>query len=87
MLDVMHRHHEAIAADVLLTRAAETFVATFFDHITAADPASFDEALEKLFLLHVGGFYALPEARFEQVVEALVTLRGIEKLAAMVLLA
>ena len=76
LLDVVHRHHDAIAADVLLTRAAETFVDTFFDHLAAADPASFAEALEKLFLLHVGTFYRLPEARFEQVVEALVTLHA-----------
>ena len=74
LLDAVHRHHDAIAADVLLTRAAETFVDTFFDHLGEADPASFAEALEKLFLLHVGGFYALSEARFEQVVEALVML-------------
>ena len=76
LLDVVHRHHDAIAADVLLTRAAETFVDTFFDHLATADPTSFAEALEKLFLLHEGGFYRLPEARFEQVVEALVTLHA-----------
>ena len=76
LLDVMHQHHDAIAADVLLSRAAETFVATFFDHLAEADPAPFAYALEKLFLLHVGTFYRLPEARFEQVVEALVTLHA-----------
>ncbi len=76
LLDVVHRHHDAITADVLLSRAAETFVATFFDHLAEADPAPFAYALEKLFLLHVGTFYRLPEARFEQVVEALVTLHA-----------
>ena len=76
LLDVVHRHHEAIAADVLLTRATETFVDTFFGDLGADGPTSFGEALEKLFLLHAGGFYRLAEARFEQVVEALVTLHA-----------
>lgn len=72
---MVHRHHDAIADDALLARAAETFVATFFDHLDA-DSVPFADALEKLFLLHTGGFYRLPEARFEQVIEALVTLHA-----------
>ncbi len=74
LLDALHRHHEAVAADVLLTRAAETFVAAFFEALAGSGPEAFSEALEKLFLLHTGGFYRLPEARFEQVIEALVAL-------------
>ena len=76
LLAAVHQHHEAIAADALLARAAETFITTFFEHLAVADPAPLADALEKLFLLHTGGFYRLPEARFEQVVEALVTLHA-----------
>ncbi len=76
LLDAVHRHHEAIDADALLGRAVETFVASFFEHLADVGPASHTDALEKLFLLHTGGFYALPEARFEQVIEALVTLHA-----------
>lgn len=76
LLDVLYQHREAIATDALLARAAETFVATFFGHLDAVQPAEVAEALEKLFLLHTGGFYRLPEARFEQVVEALVELHA-----------
>ena len=76
LLDALHQHHEAVAADVLLARAAETFITTFFEHLATADPASLADALEKFFLLHTGGFYTLPEARFEQVIEALVTLHA-----------
>ena len=55
LLDAVHRHHEAIAADALLGRAVETFVTSFFEHLAADGPASHADALEKLFLLHTGG--------------------------------
>ncbi len=76
LLDALHQHHEAVAADALLARAAETFITTFCEHLATADPAPLADALEKLFLLHTGGFYTLPQARFEQAVEALVTLHA-----------
>ena len=76
LLDAIHQHHETVAHDALLARAAETFITTFLEHLATADPAPLADALEKLFLLHTGGFYTLPEARFEQVVEALVMLHA-----------
>lgn len=76
LLDAVHQHHETVADDALLARAAEIFVTTFFEHLAAADPAPLADALEKFFLLHTGGFYTLPEARFEQMIEALVTLHA-----------
>ena len=76
LLDVLYRHREAIATDALLARAAETFVTTFFDHLDATPATDVAGALEKLFLLHTSGFYSLPKACFEQVVEALVGLHA-----------
>lgn len=76
LLDVVHQHHEAIADDALLNRATETFLATFFDHLARAESSAFAESLEKLFLLHTGRFYTLSEARFERVIEALVTVHS-----------
>ncbi|MFQ5570462.1 MAG: hypothetical protein ACE5G0_12345 [Rhodothermales bacterium] len=76
LLDVVHRQHDSLAGDALLTRAVETFVTTFFDHLSDGPPGAFAGELEKWFLLHTGGFYALPDARFEQVVEALVALHA-----------
>ncbi len=76
LLDALHRHREAVAADALLARAAETFVTAFFEALAGGAPEALAEELEKLFLLHTGGFYRLPEARFEQVVEALVRLHA-----------
>ena len=68
--DAVHRQHEALPGDPLLARAAETLVTTFFKAFEAG-PAP-EDALEKLFLLHTGGFYTLHEPHFERVVEALV---------------
>ncbi len=76
LLDVVHRHHEAVAADALLGRAVETFVASFFEHLASDRPDDHADALEKLFLLHTGGFYTLPEAHFEHAIETLVTLHA-----------
>ena len=73
LLDFLHQHHEAIAREALLSQAADTFATVFFSQLPADAPEPFAEALEKLFLLHNGGFYRLSEARFETVVEALVT--------------
>lgn len=76
LLDVLHRHHAAITDDPLLAHAVETFVGVFFDTLDVAVPAPHADVLEKLFLLHTGGFYRLSEAHFDQVVEALVALHS-----------
>ncbi len=76
LLDRLHRHHAAVAADPLLARAAETVVDAFCEALAATGPAAVADELEKLFLLHTGGFYRLPADRFEPVVEALVTLHA-----------
>ncbi len=75
LLDAVYNHHQTLHTDPLLAHAVETFIATFFDHLDD-DLRPFADLLEKLFLLHTGGFYPLPEARFDQVVEALVTLHA-----------
>ena len=76
VLDFLHQHHQAIAREAVLRQAAETFSITFFSQLSADAPAPFAEALEKLFLLHKGGFYRLSNAHFEAVVEALVTIHA-----------
>lgn len=73
LLRTLYRHRKAVAGDTLLAHAAATFETAFFDELSGG-PEGLDEALETLFLLHTGGFYRLPPARFEQVTEALVTL-------------
>ena len=73
LLDVLHRHHGAIAADVLLDRAVETFLNVLFRALEQADGiAAQAEVLEKLFLLHQGRQYRLPADRYARVVEGLV---------------
>jgi len=76
LLDFVHRHHAAIADDALLGRAVQTFTETFLAHLATGEPAPHTDALEKLFLLHTGGFYRLTEPHFEQVVEALVLIHA-----------
>lgn len=72
LLDFLHQHHEAVAREALLARAAETFATSFFAQLSIDASKTLTEPLEKLFLLHNGGFYPLSNTRFEKVVEALV---------------
>ncbi len=71
LLDFVYRHRATIPSDPLLAQAVTTFVATFQAVLPAEEPALGDE-LERLFLLHTGGFFRLPEAFFGEVVAALV---------------
>lgn len=73
LLAFVYRHRGAIAGDPLLGQAVATFASTFLAELAQAEPAGYMHELETLFLLHTGGFYALPPAQFEQVVAALVT--------------
>lgn len=74
LVDLIHRHREMVAEDPLLGRAVKVFSDHFFERLPAADLPAVKPALEKLFLLHVGGFHRLEERHFEQVVEHLVAL-------------
>lgn len=79
LLDVLHRHHATATTDPLWKRAIATFLEAFFETCSAdpqARPATYPDVLEKLFLLHTGGFYMLPAHRFEHVVEQLVKLHA-----------
>ena len=74
VIDLVHRNRSSIAGDEQLGRAFGMFTSAFFSRLEGDDPAAHRGELEKLFLLHVGGFYPLEGARFERVVEGLVSL-------------
>lgn len=82
LLDALHHRHAEVAADPLLARAVETFVATFFETLAASRAENFETELEKLFLLHTGGFYPLDARQFERVVACLVTINAARPAAA-----
>ncbi|MDX1546611.1 MAG: DUF2726 domain-containing protein [Rhodothermales bacterium] len=75
-LAAVHREHAALPGDPMLAAAAETLTATFLAAVQRDGPGPHADALETLFLLHTGAFYALPPPRFEAVVEALVTIHA-----------
>gem|GEM_PF-4756941 len=63
--------------DASLSRSVTTFTEAFFAALErASDVRPFKEALDKALLLHAGGFFRLPPARFEQCVGSLVALFG-----------
>ena len=81
LLDLVHRHRQAVAEDALLKHAVDVFARTFVERVAGALDAgsatvSLKANLEKLFLLHVGGFHRLEPSRFERVVVALVELHA-----------
>lgn len=77
VLEVAHRRAADLPDDPLLARALRTFVPAFFDDLDrTGDDDAFAEALEKLVLLHTGGFFRVPDARFEAAVERLVRLHA-----------
>ena len=69
---VLHRHHQAMSGDPLLHRASEAFVQGVGPELEKSDQSPDLVLLEKLFLLHQGGFLRLPSALFERVVVRLV---------------
>lgn len=75
LLDFVYRHRAAIPSDPLLEQAVTTFVSTF-QAALAEDGAHLGDELERLFLLHTGGFYRLPDAVFAAVVAHLVRLHA-----------
>ncbi|QXD17052.1 DUF2726 domain-containing protein [Rhodocaloribacter litoris] len=70
VLEVAHRHAPALRDDPLLARAMQTFVTAFFTDREAGTAT--DELLEKLLLLHRGGFLSLPDAHLDALVVHLV---------------
>ncbi|MEX1054749.1 MAG: hypothetical protein WED81_01885, partial [Rhodothermales bacterium] len=74
VIDLVHRHGHAVSGDEQLGRAFEMFANVYFSRLEGADPAAHRTELEKLFLLHVGGYYPLEARQFEHVVESLVRL-------------
>lgn len=76
LLDVLYRHRQEVANDPLLKHAVDVFADAFGDRIADGEIASLKADLEKLFLLHAGGFHRLEPAQFERVVVALVELHA-----------
>lgn len=71
VLDVLHRHGAAAAGEAPVGHAVEVGVAALLAAFAEA-PAAHAGAAEKLFLLHAGGFHALPPERFAALVAGLV---------------
>ncbi len=67
-LDLLHRHRSALAVDPLWRHAAQVLVQELHRRLSEVSEA----VLERLFLLHTGRLYALPEAIFTDVVAELV---------------
>ncbi|MEX0600186.1 MAG: DUF2726 domain-containing protein [Rhodothermales bacterium] len=76
LLDLVHRHRDAVAENALLSHAVDVFEETFFERLPEEDPAAMLPKLEKLFLLHAGGYHALRDDHFEAAVEHLVSLHA-----------
>lgn len=72
LFGVMHQHPEVVATDPLIHQAIEVALQTFFRYLDTDPLILPSDALEKLVLLHRGNFYHLPDARFAEVVVALV---------------
>ena len=83
VLAFVHGHREAVARDALLTQAVDTFAAAFLREVEAAGPEAVAPELERLFLLHAGGFYRLAPGHYAQVVAALVSLNAARPEAAL----
>lgn len=76
---ILHAHHYELDSDPILHRAAAVFVEALTPILNAPEPGVGLEFLEKLFLMHQGGFLRLPHGSFDRVVEHLV--RGNESRA------
>lgn len=76
LLDLIHTNRDMIDDDSLLHQAVDTFAEVFFARVDREGPAGFEAEIEKLFLLHVGGYHRLTQARFERVVVHLVRLNA-----------
>ncbi|HEX7071295.1 MAG TPA: DUF2726 domain-containing protein [Rhodothermales bacterium] len=69
---MLHRHHEAVAADPLLRQASDVFVSSVSNLLESSSNETDTDLLERLFLLHQGRFVTLPPNVFERVVVGLV---------------
>jgi hypothetical protein len=75
-LHVLYAGRAAVVDDPLLARAAATCVEALFTALAAGPDAAYSEELERLFLLHTGGFYRLSSDRFAEVTGRLVDLHA-----------
>lgn len=74
LLDIVHKHSKVAASDEMIQRAVGTFEDYFFLQFEPGGGQELAPYLKKLFALHVGGIYRLPEDRFRLIVLELVSL-------------
>lgn len=72
LLGLIHQHAAWVSADALAAQAIRLAIDTLFRRLAADPNAITSEVLEKLLLLHRGGFYQLSDEQMEQAVVLLV---------------
>lgn len=82
LLDLLYSSRAAVRGDVLLEHALTTFGSVFFDRLDEDDAEMHADDIEKLFLLHAGGFHELTSEQFERLVVHLVHLNSHDPAAA-----
>lgn len=76
LLDLIHRNLESVGSDPLLQRAVGTFAEVFCNRLAEGGPSGHEAEIEKLFLLHAGGYHRLESKHFERIVVHLVGLHA-----------
>ena len=76
LLDLVHVRRDSIEGDALLAHALDTFTEVFCERLASDGPERHGLEIEKLFLLHVGGFHRLPNEALERIVAHLVALHA-----------
>ena len=72
LLDLVHKSSKEAALDEMVQQAVKTFEDYFFSQLERGTKENTEPYLKKLFLLHVGQIYKLPQDRFNRVVVDLV---------------
>jgi hypothetical protein len=73
LLDLVHKYSNAASSDDLVKKAVKTFEDEFFSELERGNTINNSEALiQKLFLLHKGRIYQLPEARANRILIELI---------------
>src|SRR5690606_20230060 len=81
LLDLVYRNRTDVADDPLLKHAVDVFARTFVERLPTRQTEWIKADVEKLFLLHAGGFHRLEGDPFEQVILALVDLHADDPVA------
>jgi len=76
LLDLIHRNLDSVDNDTLLRRAVATFAEVFCERLSSEGPSGHEAEIEKLFLLHAGGYHRLESDQFERIVVHLVGLHA-----------